>query len=82
MHLHGSRFCNVRHWLFAASICMWVPSLVMGQATDDTNTTVKSDTRPPAYLKPLTDEQQEKLLKERLDGGMGNSFRQFSNMFW
>jgi hypothetical protein len=60
---------------------MWAPSLVVGQATNDTKTTVKSETRPPAYIKPLTDEQQEKLLSERLDGGMGNSFRQFSNMF-
>jgi hypothetical protein len=35
----------------------------------------------PATIKPLTKGQQEKLLKERLDGGMGNSFSSFSNMF-
>jgi hypothetical protein len=34
-----------------------------------------------AFIKPLTKEQQDKLLKERLEGGMGDSFNQFSNMF-
>ena len=36
---------------------------------------------PSTLLKPLTKGQQDKLLKERLDGGMGYSFRSFSNMF-
>ena len=37
--------------------------------------------RTPAFIKPLTKEQQDKLLRERLDGGMGNSFSQFANRF-
>jgi hypothetical protein len=37
--------------------------------------------RQPVRIKPLTKERQDHLLKERLDGGMGNSFRQFSNKF-
>ena len=34
-----------------------------------------------ASIKPLTKEQQEHLLKQRLSGGMGNTFRQFTNQF-
>lgn len=32
-------------------------------------------------IQPLTDEEQEKLLASRLDGGMSFSFRQFANQF-
>ncbi|MFH1022858.1 MAG: hypothetical protein V1809_05675 [Planctomycetota bacterium] len=41
----------------------------------------KADSHPPVLVKPLAKEQQDKLLQGRLDGGMENSFRQFSNMF-
>jgi len=34
-----------------------------------------------ATIKPLTKEQQNDLLKKRLNGGMGDSFRLFSNRF-
>ena len=34
-----------------------------------------------AVIEPLTKEQQEVLLKQRISGGMGYTFRQFSNQF-
>lgn len=34
-----------------------------------------------ATLKPLTEEEQEELLGTRLEGGLGDKFRQFANMF-
>jgi len=33
--------------------------------------------KQPVRIEPLTKGQQDHLLKNRLDGGMGNSFRQF-----
>ena len=34
-----------------------------------------------ARVVPLTEDQLKRLLQSRLDGGMGNSFQQFANMF-
>lgn len=41
-----------------------------------------ADDAPKSAIKPLTEEQQGRLLKERLDGGMSYSFVQFANMFF
>jgi hypothetical protein len=42
----------------------------------------KSETgKQSVRIQPLTKDQQANLLNERLVGGMGNSFRQFSNQF-
>lgn len=39
------------------------------------------DKKPPVTIKPLTEEERQKLLGARLDGGMSYSFGQFGNMF-
>ncbi len=57
------------------------PSPADPQGPGETKPADEAGKRPSAFLKPLTKEQQDKLLKERLDGGMGGSFSQFSNMF-
>jgi len=41
----------------------------------------EADERPGASIKPLTKEQQEKLLEERLDVGIGRSFGQYAKGF-
>src|SRR4051812_36669023 len=52
-----------------------------GQAAEKAKPPAETGGRQPASIKPLTQEQQDNLLKVRLDGGMGNSFRQFANKF-
>ena len=64
-----------------ASVVVCFPALVVGQAPKESTSGTPPAARPPAFLKPLSQEQQDSVLKERLDGGMGNTFRQFSNMF-
>lgn len=55
--------------------------------SSDTSSTANStplvdpDQTAAATIKPLTPEQQERLLDARLDGGMSYSFSQFANMF-
>jgi hypothetical protein len=39
------------------------------------------NSKTKASIEPLTKEQQEHLLKQRLNGGMGNTFRQFAHQF-
>jgi hypothetical protein len=39
------------------------------------------DQKTPPTIRPLTADEQQKLLNTRLDGGMGNTFGQFANMF-
>ena len=72
---------KVRYLIVAVSICVWAPTLSIGQTANDTKTTADDNARPPAHLVPLTPEKQEKLLKVRLEGGMGRTFAEFSNMF-
>lgn len=65
----------------AISIMSWSLGSVCSPAAEKPKPADEPAGRTPAYLKPLSDEQQKRLLDERLDGGMGNSFSQFSNMF-
>jgi hypothetical protein len=46
-----------------------------GKEDEDTDETASQG------IQPLTDEEQEKLLASRLDGGMSFTFRQFANQF-
>ncbi len=65
----------------AISVIFWSLGCVYSPAAEKVKPAGEPAGRPPAYLKPLTDEQQNRLLDKRLDGGMGNSFSQFANMF-
>lgn len=65
--------------LVAISIIACSPPSGCGQAAEKAKSPAETGRRQPAFIKPLTQEQQEKLLKERLDGGMQDSFRQFAN---
>lgn len=56
------------------------PSDVDPSATE-TSTLDDADDNAPSKVKPLTAEQQDRLLNARLNGGMGYSFSQFANMF-
>lgn len=72
--------------LFSRAVLVAIPLVgcfpASAYSQDAEKTKPKAETgRKPATIKPLTKEQQNDLLKKRLDGGMGNSFRQFSNMF-
>ena len=63
-------------------ICLFGCFPASAYSQDAEKTKPKAETgRKRATIKPLTKEQQDRLLKKRLDGVMGNSFRQFSNMF-
>ena len=64
---------------FCVIACSWSPAIA--QAPGQTKPVAEAGKRPSASVKPLTKEQQDKLLKERLGGEMENSFQQFSNMF-
>ena len=47
----------------------------------ETTATAESDKSPPAALKPLTEAEQEHLLRARCDGRMAGTFGQVANMF-
>lgn len=55
--------------------------LMVGQESEKTKPTAETEKPHTVTVKPLTQEEQDKLLAERLNGGMGYSFRQFANMF-
>jgi len=64
------------------AICLFGCFPASAYSQDAEKTKPKTETgKQPVRIQPLTKEQQDKLLNERLDGGMGNSFRQFSNQF-
>lgn len=76
--------CVRLHWqaiAMAVGAVIAITTVALAQRAETSRTGDDPSQRQPAAVKPLTKEQQDKLLGTRLPGEMGASFGQFSNRF-
>lgn len=83
--MHPSHLVSALALVFAATLpCLGQNTEPSKPApTDKATPAAATASKPkPAKIKALTADEQKELLERRLDGGMGDTFSQFANMFF